>query len=239
MDNHENIPVLYLIPSHLGEGSPPGMLPAVIAETISGLRYFVAEDLRTARRFLKSVDRKTDIDSLHFSLLNEHTKPEEIPGLLKPLKEGADLGLLSEAGLPCIADPGAQLVKLAHQAGFRVKPLPGPSSIYLALMASGFNGQNFVFHGYLPVDKQQRAMKIREIESDMLKNDRTQVFIEAPYRNNQLLSGLLKTCRDTTLLCIASDLTTKREKITVKPVGQWKGNEPDLHKVPAVFLLYY
>jgi 16S rRNA (cytidine1402-2'-O)-methyltransferase len=188
---------------------------------------------------LKSIDRSIEIDDLHFSELNEHTAEDEIPGLLEPLRKGHDLGLLSEAGLPCIADPGSRLVSLAHMSGFHVRPFPGPSSIYLALMASGFNGQAFVFHGYLPVNKGNRVKKIREMEVDILKNGRTQLFIETPYRNNQLLKSLVDTCKDSILLCVASNLTSSDEMVSVKAIRDWKNTLPDLHKRPAVFLLYH
>jgi len=213
-------------------------MPGMLDEILQRVKYYVVEDIRTARRFLKFVDKKIDIDQRNFAVLNEHTTEEEIPHLLKPLEDGYDMAILSEAGLPCVADPGSKLVRLAHLAGFLVRPIPGPSSIYLALMASGFNGQNFVFHGYLPIDKNERAQKIRELELDINRNDRTQIFIETPYRNNQLLSSLLKYCSDSVLLCIASNLTAAEEMIVVKPVGRWKKELPELHKVPAVFLLY-
>jgi 16S rRNA (cytidine1402-2'-O)-methyltransferase len=239
MEDQKKNPVLYLIPSLLGENSPVGTLPPVIGDTIRKLRYFIVEDIRTARRFFKAVDKSIDIDSLQFSTLNEHTTPQEITLLLKPLEEGHDAGLVSEAGLPCVADPGSQLVRLAHESGYTVRPLPGPSSIFLALMASGFNGQNFIFNGYLPVDRALRSHKIREMEADTLKNDRTQVFIETPYRNRQLLESLLQTCRESTLLCIAINLACEDEKIMVNTIGGWKSRIPEINKVPAVFMLYH
>jgi 16S rRNA (cytidine1402-2'-O)-methyltransferase len=232
-------PVLYLFPSVLGDTSPHEVLSGTALRTIKRIRHFVVEDVRTSRRLLRAIDRKIDIDGLIFHELNEHTQEEEIPGLLQPLKDGFDLGLLSEAGLPCIADPGSRLVSYAHKAGFSVRPFPGPSSIYLALMASGFNGQAFVFHGYLPVSKSSRTRKIREMESDILKNGRTQLFIETPYRNNQLLKSLVETCKDPMLLCVAINLTTPEEKVVVKSIGEWKRSLPELHKQPAVFLLYH
>jgi 16S rRNA (cytidine1402-2'-O)-methyltransferase len=232
-------PVLYLIPSLLGEGSPVSALPPVIGETIRNLKHFIVEDIRSARRFFKAVDRSADIDAMKFYLLNEHTSPEEISVLLGPLADGHDVGLVSEAGLPCVADPGSLLVRLARQAGYTIKPLPGPSSIFLALMASGFNGQNFLFHGYLPVEKGPRTQKIREMEADIAKNDRTQIFIETPYRNRQLLESLIQTCRESTLLCVAANLACENEEILVDAVGRWKLKAPDLNKIPAVFLLYH
>ncbi|HNQ82777.1 MAG TPA: SAM-dependent methyltransferase, partial [Bacteroidales bacterium] len=166
---------LYLLPSTLGDGSPLSMIPPVVPETIARLRYFIVEDIRSARRYLKKTNPAIVIDELTFLVLNEHTEPGEIPALLEPMIHGNDAGLLSEAGLPCIADPGSLLVGMAHESGITVVPLPGPSSIFLALMASGFNGQNFAFHGYLPIDKKERIQKIREIESAVYTKDQTQV----------------------------------------------------------------
>jgi 16S rRNA (cytidine1402-2'-O)-methyltransferase len=232
-------PVLYLLPSLLGDTTPSDVLPELVISTIRRIKHFIVEDIRTSRRFIKAIDKSIDINGLQFYILNEHTSDEELPLMLEPLISGHDTGLLSEAGLPCVADPGAKLVGLAHQSGFQVKPLTGPSSIYLALMASGFNGQNFIFHGYLPVDKQQRVKKIKEIEADTHRLDRTQIFIEAPYRNNQLLQSIIQTCNNETMLCIASDLTTKNEIISIKPIKEWKASLPDFHKKPVVFLLYH
>lgn len=239
MDKEEKKPVLYLIPSNLSESALPGMVPPITAETARRLSFLVVEDLRSARRYLKSLDKEIDLSKIEFLLLNEHTREEDIPGLLEPMRKGHSLGLLSEAGLPAVADPGAQLVKAAHQAGFDVKPLPGPSSIYLGLMASGFNGQNFIFHGYLPKEKNQRIQKIREMEADIARYGRTQIFIETPYRNMSLLESLIFNCREATLLCIASELTTDRESVRVKTISAWKEALPEIHKVPAVFLLYH
>jgi 16S rRNA (cytidine1402-2'-O)-methyltransferase len=239
MKSKNDQPVLFLFPSVLGSISPRDVISDRVLETIKSIRHFVVEDIRTSRRFLKSIDKTTDIDDLHFSELNEHTREDEIPGLLEPMHNGHNLGLLSEAGLPCVADPGSLLVAYAHRLGFQVKPFPGPSSIYLALMASGFNGQKFVFHGYLPVNKAGRTSKIKEMETDILKNGRTQLFIETPYRNNQLIKSLVETCKDTTLLCIASNLTTSEETVGVKTIRDWKRSLPDLNKKPAVFLLYH
>jgi 16S rRNA (cytidine1402-2'-O)-methyltransferase len=230
---------LYLIPSTLGEDSPLNVLPPVIAQTIAKLKNFIVEDVRTSRRFLKKINREIVIDDLLFQVLNEHTPEQEIPGLLAPLDQGNDVGLLSEAGIPCVADPGAILVSFAHANGIKVIPLPGPSSVFLALMASGFNGQNFTFHGYLPVDKKERIQRIKEIETLVYQKNQTQVFIETPYRNNQLLEALRMACKPETMVCIAIDLTLPGEKIirtTVKRLNM--DNMPDLNKNPAVFLLY-
>jgi len=230
---------LYLIPSTLGEPSPVNSLPGINLEIIEKLHHFVVEDLRTARRFLKKIQPGINIDELSFQILNEHTRPEEVPSLLTPLLEGKDMGLLSEAGLPCIADPGALLVSYAHENDVKVVPLIGPSSIFLALAASGFNGQNFAFSGYLPVDRRERISKIRELESAAYQHDQTQIFIETPYRNQHMMDALLETCRPQTRICIAVELTLPGEMIITLTAGQWKRmKRPDIQKKPAVFLLY-
>ncbi len=230
---------LYLIPSTLGEDSPVNVLPGIVPETISRLRHFIVEDVRTARRFLKKILPDIVIDDLSFEILNEHTVADEIPALLAPLMEGEDLGLLSEAGLPCVADPGSLLVGYAHENGIKTVPLPGPSSIFLALMASGFNGQNFAFHGYLPIDKRERLQKIRELETAVYQKDQTQIFIETPYRNQQMLQAITGACRPQTRICIAIDLTLPGETIISGMVSQIREIATiDLRKKPAVFLLY-
>ncbi|MCU0370159.1 MAG: SAM-dependent methyltransferase [Bacteroidales bacterium] len=230
---------LYLIPSTLGDTAPVSSLPLDIQAVTGNLHYFIVEDLRTARRFLKRILPGISIDSLHFQVLNEHTGPEEVASMLTPVMAGKDTGLLSEAGLPCIADPGARLVMHAHEKGVRVIPLTGPSSIFLALMASGFNGQNFSFSGYLPIDKKQRLAKIKELESAAYKYDQTQIFIETPYRNQHLMEALIGTCQPQTLVCLAVNLTLPEEWIAVRSVGQWKKTKwPDIQKKPAVFLIY-
>lgn len=229
---------LYLIPTPLGEGVLEASIPAGLVVTIRNIRHFVVEDLRTTRRFLKKVDKNTDIDSLRFYELNEHSRDEETAILLKPLLEGHDMGLMSEAGTPCVADPGASLVTLAHAAGIRVAPLVGPSSITLALMASGFNGQNFTFHGYLPVDRKARQQALRRLEQEAMQNDQTQIFIETPYRNMKMLESIIDTLRPSTLLCIAANLTGTEEFIRTLSVGEWKKEIPGIHKQPAVFLIY-
>lgn len=230
---------LYLIPSALGEQTQQAYLSPFHSDIIGKLKFFIVEDIRSARRFLKKVLPSINIDELTFLLLNEHTRPEEHADLLKSLKEGYDTGLLSEAGMPCIADPGATAVAMAHDAGIRVIPLTGPSSVVLALAASGFNGQNFAFSGYLPIEYKERAKKILALESDAYQKDQTQVFIEAPYRNNQLLKVLIENCRPATRLCVAVNLTLPGEMIISQSIGKWiKMEWPDLHKKPAVFLLY-
>jgi len=230
---------LILIPNLLGDGLVEDVLPAGLGPIVSNIKHFVVEDLRTARRFLKKLDRDTDIDSLSFNLLNEHTRPEEIHSLLKPMLDGLDLGLMSEAGIPCVADPGSSLVSLAHEHGVRVVPVSGPSSIMLALMASGFNGQNFAFHGYLPVDKRERVSAIRKLEQTAYRNKQTQIFIETPYRNMKMFESIISSCGKETRLCIAANLTTEAEMIRSMTVEQWKKNPPAIHKQPAVFLIYF
>lgn len=230
---------LYLFPATLGDSPIDRNLPAHHLKILIKSRYFVVEDLRTARRFLKKACPEIVIDELSFNLLNEHTPEGDIQQLLDPAINGNDLVLLSEAGLPCVADPGAALVKLAHQSGIRVVPLVGPSSIFLALMASGMNGQNFAFIGYLPIDKRERAARIRQLEAEAYQKDQTQVFIETPYRNNQLLETLLQVCRPETRICVAANLTLHDEWIVSQRVERWKNSQkPDLQKKPVVFLLY-
>jgi 16S rRNA (cytidine1402-2'-O)-methyltransferase len=230
--------VLYLIPTLLGDSPVENVLPANIKEVIGEIRHFVVEDLRTARRFLKKVDRETDINTLDFQVLNEHTLPEDIPQLLDPALNGHPIGIMSEAGTPCVADPGSLLVSLAHEKNIRVIPLSGPSSITLALMASGFNGQNFAFHGYLPVDPKQRNAALKRLENDAYRLDQTQIFIETPYRNMKLFEGIMASCSPGTMLCIAANLTTADEMIKTLTLATWKKNPPAIHKQPAVFLIY-
>ena len=198
---------LYLLPCSLGESDHRQFLPPDVARIIPSLTYYIVENLRTARRYLKSIDRDTNIDACTFFELNKHTSPDEVPLFIEPLLNGSDTGLITEAGLPGIADPGASVIRLAHQGNIRVKPLTGPSSLFLALMASGLNGQAFRFSGYLPVNRNERIEAIRRLEEKALHDDESQLFIETPYRNNALLNDLLARCRPDTLLTIAVDLT--------------------------------
>jgi 16S rRNA (cytidine1402-2'-O)-methyltransferase len=229
---------LYLIPSLIGDSLITKVIPDFNMNLIVRLKYFIVEEIKTARRFLKKISPGIDLDEIQFFVNNEHSKFEEQLLSINPLLNGTDTGLLSEAGMPCIADPGAVIVKLAHQNYIKVVPLIGASSLLLSLMASGFNGQNFVFHGYLPIDKISRIKKIREIEKSVYTHNQTQIFIEAPYRNIQLFHSITETCSDDTLLCVASDLTMESEKIDVRPIRNWRGKLPDIHKRPTVFLLY-
>lgn len=228
---------LYLVPNVLSEGDWRSVLPAGIQLVVSETRYFIVEDVRTARRFLKQVNREIDIDTLTFFELNKYTQPADMPMFLKPAEEGHDIAVISEAGCPGIADPGADVVRIAHQKGIKVVPLVGPSSILLALMASGLNGQNFAFNGYLPVKPNDRVKAIQALERKIKSENQTQIFIETPYRNNQLAGDLIKFCSPATQLCIAADLTGEKEFVVTKSIQQWKSGIPELHKIPVIFLL--
>ncbi|OGS91967.1 MAG: SAM-dependent methyltransferase [Gallionellales bacterium GWA2_60_18] len=229
---------LYLIPCTLGDTPAAQVLPQHAIDTARRLRHFVVEEPRSARRFLSALKPEQPVQSLHFATLNEHTGAQELGGLLAPLLAGEDVGLVSEAGCPGVADPGAELVSLAHRNGIRVVPLVGPSSILLALMASGLNGQCFAFHGYLPVAEAERDKAIAELEAESARRGQTQIFIETPYRNEKLLTALLARCRPQTLLCVASDLTLPGESIRTQSIAQWKAQPfPPLNKHPSLFLL--
>jgi 16S rRNA (cytidine1402-2'-O)-methyltransferase len=230
--------VLYLIPTSLGETDLDRILPAYNNEIVNRLDFFIVEDVRTARRFLKKINPATDIDSKTFYVLNQHTRPEEIAGFLKPLSEGREVGVISEAGCPAIADPGADVVAIAQEKGFKVVPLVGPSSILLALMASGFNGQSFAFNGYLPVQPADRTKAIKRLENRAHNEKQSQIFIETPYRNMKMLQDIISVCLPTTRLCIAADITLETEFIHTKTVNDWKKQLPDLNKRPCIFILY-
>lgn len=235
--SHMNKGNLYLIPTPLGETGLETGLPAYNLQVLQQIDTFIVEELRTARRFLRKAGYAKDFENVTFYLLNEHTPDEEAGGMLENALNGKLIGLLSEAGLPCIADPGNIIVRLAHRKGIRVVPLTGPSSIMLALMASGLNGQNFVFHGYLPVKPDERLKSLRDLEHAASKGKQTQIFIETPYRNMAMLESIVKTCHPSLTLCIAADLTLETEWIRSMPVSEWKRQRPELHKRPAVFLL--
>ncbi len=230
---------LYLIPSLLGESPVQQAVPESNLEIIRRLNYFIVEEVRSARRFLKKASPSLEIDGLQFFVFNEHSPVDNLSSFLEPLNNGHDMGLLSEAGLPCVADPGSGILRIAHEADIRICPMVGPSSLMLALMASGFNGQNFSFTGYLPIDKAVRMKRLKELERNIYTLDQTQIFIEAPYRNIQVFQAILESCREGTLLCLATELTTAEESIIVKPVRNWKGKHPDIDKKPTVFLLYH
>lgn len=229
--------VLYLVPNTLGNPDTTETIPEGIRSRVNEISIFIVENLRNARRYLKSLNREIDIDSLTFFELNEHTPAEEIPSFLDQVEQGMDAAIISEAGVPGVADPGASVVRVAHDKGIRVVPLTGPSSILLALMASGLNGQSFCFHGYLPVKRPERIRKIREIEQAAIRRGETQMFIEAPYRNDALLADILETCHSSTLICIAADITLQSEYIHTKTAGVWLKKKPALHKRPVLFLM--
>lgn len=230
---------LYLIPAPLGEdGGLGAVLPEQVRLIALSLDTFVAENAKTARHVLKRYGIAKPLQEIAIATLDQHTPPEKIKELLAPLLAGKDLGLMSEAGCPAVADPGAQLVRLAHEKGIRVVPLVGPSSLLLALMGSGMNGQSFVFHGYLPANHEARVKKLLEIERESRSRRQTQLFIEAPYRNQQMLADILSACRPETQLCLATDLTQASESIATRPVSAWKKKPPEIHKKPTIFLLY-
>jgi 16S rRNA (cytidine1402-2'-O)-methyltransferase len=228
---------LYLIPTPLAENSLDKLLTIELQKIIKSIDLFLVENVRTTRRFISSLKLDIEIDRLKFSVLDKNTSDEKISRLCSPLIKGLDMGVLSEAGCPGIADPGNLAVSFAHKHDVRVVPLVGPSSIFMALMSSGLNGQNFTFHGYLPIDKQKRIQRIRELENRVKKDRQTQIFMETPYRNVQLLADLLQVCKPYTRLCIASDITGADEMIATRSVGEWKKLAIELHKTPAIFLI--
>jgi len=228
---------LYLIPCLLGDSPIAHSIPAFNLEVIKSLNEFIVEDLRTARRFLIKAGIDKPIDDLTFHLLNEHTRQEDINEFLTSLHNGKNVGLLSDAGCPAIADPGSAIVKIAHKKGIKIIPLVGPSSILLALIASGLNGQSFTFHGYLPKQNTDRVKKLKQLEQEVLKTGSTQLFIETPYRNDSIIKDILSACKDDTLLCVASDITLASEKIQTLTIGEWKKEKHSFNDHPAVFLL--
>ncbi len=232
-------PALYLIPVPLSpEASIGGSLPAENVEILRKLSHFIVENVRSARRFLKKCCREIDIDSLTFTVLDEHTDLAEVPAMLEPLERGESIGVISEAGCPAVADPGADAVAEAQRRGFRVVPLVGPSSILMSLMASGFNGQSFAFNGYLPIDPKARAEKLRSMERRIRQERQTQIFIETPYRNNRLIDELCRTLPGQMLLSVSFDLTGSRESARTMPLGKWAKTAYDYSKTPAIFLLF-
>lgn len=222
----------------MGDTRPDEVLPARNLETIKSVRYFVVENLRSARRFLKSVDRDICIDDLNMVELNEHTPAADVEAMLDPLAAGHDIGVISEAGCPAVADPGADLVAAAQRRGYEVVPLVGPSSIIMSLMASGFNGQSFAFVGYLPVEASRRAAAMKTMQQEIRSRRRTQIFIETPYRNNRLIDELSRMLPGDMLLCVASDITGPQQQIVTLPLSQWRARTYDYNKRPTIFLLY-
>ena len=229
---------LYLLPVTLGETTIEKVLPTYNKEIILGIKHFIVEDVRSARRFLKKVERNINIDELTFYPLNKHTSPEDISGYLKPLTEGNPMGVISEAGCPAVADPGADVVAIAQRKNLKVIPLVGPSSIILSVMGSGFNGQSFAFHGYLPIEPNERIKRIKALEQRVYSENQTQLFIETPYRNLKMMEDILKNCRPQTKLCVAANITCEGEFIKTKTVKEWQGKLPDINKIPCIFLIY-
>ncbi|MDR2291923.1 MAG: SAM-dependent methyltransferase [Prevotellaceae bacterium] len=228
---------VYIIPATVGDSSID-VIPQKTIETMRKIRYFIVEDVRMARRYLSKIKMPVKIDELFFSELNEHTKPNEIPELLGPVFQGNDIGIISDAGVPCVADPGAALIDYAHKKNIQIVPLIGPSSILLALMAAGMNGQNFAFAGYLPVKELQRCQRIQFLEKRSKHENQTQIFIETPYRNLQLFKSFISICNPSTQLCIAANITLADEFIKTMTVEGWKKSElPDINKKPCIFIL--
>ncbi|GGF35941.1 SAM-dependent methyltransferase [Echinicola rosea] len=228
---------LYLIPNVLAEGTGQEIISPQVKEVIKHTSHYLAENLRTARRYISSLRLGLTIEELQFEVLDKKTKATRMPQLLQPIFEGHDMGILSEAGCPGIADPGAVAVAFAHQKNIQVVPLSGPSSMFMALMGAGFNGQSFTFHGYLPIDKKARVQAIKSLESDSSQHRRTQLFMETPFRNNHLLEDLKTHLHPNTKLCIAKNLTAKDEFIQTKTIAEWRKVKIDLHKIPTVFVL--
>jgi len=228
---------LYLIPTTLGDTEPLAVLPLSVKKKIEELTYFIVENEKTARRFIKQVSPKKSQSSLHLFRLDKHTEPYDTKNYLDPCFKGFDVGILSEAGVPAIADPGAVMVKLAHQLNIRVIPLVGPSSILLAMMASGLNGQHFSFNGYLPIDASERKNKIQFLEKQSKVYNQAQVFIETPYRNMKMFESLLRALSPVTQLCVAADITLASEFIKTASIAEWKKQTPNLHKRPTIFII--
>lgn len=228
---------LYLIPSPLGENEPAEVIPAPVLDKLRTLGTFVVEELRTARRYLSRAGLKGHIDALEFHVLNEHTPESEVEAMAALFEDGRDVGLITEAGLPAVADPGAALVTLCHRHGIRVVPFVGPSSLMMALMASGLNGQSFAFQGYLPAKTDERRAAIKSIEKLSAAHHQTQIFIETPYRNDAMLEDLLRICAPATRLCIAADITMPDETILTRSIAQWRKDPITLGKKPCVFLI--
>lgn len=230
---------LYLIPTTLGKTPENNTIPEYTIEVLRSLDALVVENIQTTSKFLQWIGDTIPEYEIDFYHLNKNTPDHEIFSFLKPLKKGRDMGILSEAGAPAVADPGAKLVKMAHQNNIKVVPLTGPSSILLALMASGFNGQEFAFHGYLPIDANKRKQMIVQLENESRRHDRTQIFMEAPHRNNELLRDILESCSPESRLCTATDITLPDEEIRSMAIQDWKSTrKPDLHKRPTIFIIY-
>lgn len=229
---------LYLLPSTMSDAPVDSVLPRANLQMVREIKHYVVENVRTARRFLKRCDREIDIDTLTFTTLDEHTRPEDVPAMLAPIEQGLPVGVISEAGCPAVADPGADLVAAAQQRGMTVVPMVGPSSIIMSLMASGFNGQTFAFNGYLPYESKARAEKLREMERLIRTRRQTQIFIETPFRTNRLIAELASTLPSGMRLCVASDITGPKQEIITLPLAKWAKRAYNYDKVPTIFLLY-
>ena len=230
---------LYLLPVTLGDTEIDNVLPSYNREIIRQIKFFIVENARSARRFLKKVDRDINIDELTFYLMDKHTDAAKMASYLKPLEEGNAMGVISEAGCPAVADPGADVVAVAQRKNLRVIPMVGPSSIIMSVMGSGFNGQSFAFNGYLPIEPAERTKRIKQLETRAYTEDQTQLFIETPYRNHKMLEELLRTCKPSTRLCIASGITCVEEYIHTHTIAEWKKIKlHDLSKIPTIFLIY-
>jgi len=229
---------IYLIPTTLGDSPVENVIPQYVVDIINETQHYIVENIKTARRYLIKAGIKAKIDDLTFYELNKHSSSTEYESYLKPIKENKNIGIISEAGAPGVADPGADIVAIAHRKNIPVVPLVGPSSILLSVMASGLNGQSFAFVGYLPIKKPDRIKRLRELERRSQVENQTQLFIEAPYRNNHLFEDILNTCGSETKICIATDITLESEFIKTKSVKEWKKNTPNLHKRPSIFLIH-
>jgi 16S rRNA (cytidine1402-2'-O)-methyltransferase len=229
---------LYLIPTTLGENDPVDVLPQTVKRAIDFIDHYIVENEKTARRFIKAVNAQKVQAELKISLLNKHTEVSEHNAMIKPCLEGINVGLMSEAGCPGVADPGAVIVKIAHEKGIQVVPLVGPSSILLAMMASGMNGQSFAFNGYLPIDKSDKKSALKNFEKMSSDKNQSQIFIETPYRNNKLLEDILSALQPNTHLCIAADITLPTEYIKTLRVADWKKTKVDLHNRPTIFIIH-
>lgn len=238
MKNNTPKGTLYLLPVPLGDNNPKEVLPETIARLITVLNTFIVENSKTARKFIKAIVPEKKQSELRLFELNKHTEAQELKSFIQPLLDGENLGLMSDAGCPGVADPGAVIIEMAHQAGIRVVPLVGPSSILLSLMGSGLNGQSFTFNGYLPIDKSEKRSLLKNIEKWSFERNQSQIFIETPYRNNQIVEEMVQVLHPNTSLCIACDLTLPTEFIQTKPISYWKKNAPDLHKRPCIFILH-
>ena len=230
---------LYLIPCPMGETAKEQVLPSYNTQIVKNIRHFIVESRKAAVRFLVSLDKTFPIDDCTFTELSEHTDQKaDLSKLLLPLEKGESMGVISDAGCPCIGDPGSRAVEIAQKKNLRVIPLVGPNSMIMAIMASGFNGQNFAFNGYIPVKNGEREGKIKQLENKVYNEDQTQLFIETPYRNQKMLEAILKTCRPETKLCLASGITTSEEFIKTKTIAAWKKEKIELKKIPMIFLMY-